>query len=237
MKYYSLILFLLLCSCSKEDNSQTFINTLLDRITTKDSNGNILKVIDYEYDINDLTKITETNSNGEIFTSTLNYNNEGEVTSITYSNGTEVFYTYGFFYGNLIESEIQVNGITTKHHYEYDQLQLISDKKYENDILVCEIDYTYNGLTINVYNNCSSKNLVIEQDGTTISPLVTVYNYQLLNINNLGSRNFTSILNVDTNQFTSYIYDEYNNRNLVLNKKMYIDGELTNVITYEYDLR
>ncbi|MBC8882568.1 hypothetical protein H9X57_01600 [Flavobacterium piscinae] len=209
----------------------------MDRITTKDSSGNILNVIDYEYDINDLKIITETNSNGEIFTSTLNYNSEGKVTSITYSNGTEIFYSYGFFDDNLIGSEIKVNGTIIKHRYYYDQMQLISDKIYENDILICEINYTYDGFTINVSNNCTSENFIIEQDGTSISPLASAYDYQLLNINNLGSRNFKSILNVNTNQFTTYVYDEYNERNLVLNKRMYINGELINIIIYDYDLR
>lgn len=237
MKYYSLIFILLLFSCSKDDNSQTYINTLLDRTTIKNADGTIVKTTDYEYSINDIKKITETNSNGQIFTSTLNYNNEGKVTSISYSDGTEVFYTYSFFSDNIIESVIQANGTITKHRYSYDQVQVISDKKYENDIFVCETNYIYDGFTINVFNNCTAENLVIQQDGTTISPLATVYEYQLLNLNNLGSRNFTSILNVNTNQHTTYVYDEYNDRNLVLNKKMYVNGVLTNTITYEYDLR
>ncbi|WP_298239481.1 hypothetical protein [uncultured Algibacter sp.] len=237
MKYYFLFFLLFILSCDSDDNSSTFKNTFVDRITTTDANGNVEKVIDYIYDINDLKEISETNSNGETFISTLNYDNEGEVTSISFNDGTEVFYNYGLFYGNLIESTIEINGTTIKHRYDYDQLQLISDKKYENDVLVCEINYTYDGLTINSTNSCTSESLIIERDQTTVSPLVTVYNYQLLNINNIGSRNITSILNIDTNEFTEFIYNEFNDRNLVLNKKKYVNGELTNIIEYEYDLR
>jgi hypothetical protein len=241
MKYHFLFFLFFFLSCDSNDNSSTFKNTFVDRITTTDANGKVEKVIDYIYDINDLKKISETNSNGKTITRTLKYSTEGEVTSISFSDGTEVFYTYGMFYGNIIESEIVINGITIKHRYDYDQLELISDKKYENDILVCKIDYKYDGFIVNASNSCSSENLIIKRDGTTVSPLVTVYNHQLLEINDVGSdmgpRNITSILNINTNELTEFVFNEFNDRNLVLNKKKYVNGKLTNIITYEYDLR
>jgi hypothetical protein len=240
MKYYIIFISLFLISCSSDNETTPNVIPDLDRITTTDASGNILKVIDFERNYNKSNRLSKIIENGT-FIKTLNYDkNENRVNSISINDGTEIFYTYGNFFDDIIMSEQKINGLlSTTHYYTNDVSRLIKDIKYENNKLVCEINYSYtntkDGYEIEISNNCLSENLIITHE-STVNPLFFVYDWQLFGISGESLKNVHSIKNAKTNSLIEYTY-EYNKWDYPIKQNKYIDGVLTNIKFFEYDIR
>ncbi len=209
MKKIILISFLaLILSCSSnEDNGLTNSSIKLTRIDHF-SNNNSIGMTVFEYD-DELRLIEQKDGSGNVVF-TYNYENNN-ITSIV-SNSATINYNYN---GYLITSTSNSEN-TTLVEYEYNALeQLVTSKSYENGILQCEINYTFNSednieTVMNSCFNSGSGPNNFEYDNVKNQNSL-LFNPGLLKVFNYGNNNIIQSLDSNSNVLYTVTY-EYNNQ-------------------------
>ena len=152
MRKIILISFLaLILSCNSDDDigqiNSRFKLTKIDHF----SNDNSIGTTVFEYD-EELNLVRQKDGDGNVI---FNYDNvNGKIISIE-NNGQITNYTYEEEL--IISNSSSTNGILYTSQYEYNELsQLITSKSYEDGILQCEINYTFNSMESieTVSNSC-----------------------------------------------------------------------------------
>ena len=212
MRKIILISFLaLILSCNSDDDDNGLSNSRL-KITRIDqfSNNNSIGTTLFEYD-EELRLIAQKDGAGNVIF-TYNYEND-RITSIV-SNSSTTIYNYN---GDLITStsNSENNALV---EYEYNSLeQLITSKSYEDGILQCEINYTFNSednietVTNSCFNSGSGPNN-FEYDNMKNQNSI-LFNSGLLKIFAVGFGNNNIKRALDNNSTVLYtVTYEYNNQ-------------------------
>ena len=204
--FISILTLILSCNSNDDDG---ILNSRLKLTKIKSSiNNNPNETTVFEYD-EQLRLIEQKDGSGN-FIFTYNYEND-KITSIV-SNSETTNYNYN---GDLITSASNsVN--TTLVEYEYNELeQLVTSKSYENGILQCEINYTYNDQDNfeTVSNSCSSSGTGLnrfEYDNMKNQNSL-LFNSGLLKVFSMGYNNTTQAYDSNSNVLYTITY-EYNNQ-------------------------
>jgi hypothetical protein len=211
MRKIILISFLaLILSCNSDDDSGLSNSRLKVTRIDQFSNNNSIGTTLFEYN-EELRLIAQKDGSGNVIF-TYNYENE-KITSII-SNGSTTIYNYN---GDLISSASNSDN-NSLAEYEYNSLeQLATSKNYENGILQCEINYTYNNEdnieTVNnsCFNSGSGPNNFEYDNMKNQNSLL--FNSGLLKIFAVGFGNNNITMSLDNNSNVLYtVTYEYNNQ-------------------------
>ncbi|WP_055435288.1 hypothetical protein [Lacinutrix algicola] len=208
MKKLILFTFLIIFSCSNNDEVEEFTGPIRLKSITFTSNNNNVRILNFFFNADGTLKKSEQIDNSQNI-SYINYNySQGKLISRTRTNGSLLeTYTYE---NNLITSKDYYNSssgvITSTLYYEYNN-NLVS-KSY-SDISVPLI-YTYSGNNLSSTGTEFGTSFTYEYD-TKQNPYTTIYTEEYKKIQLIGSNNevLVNSINSSTNyqENTIYIYN------------------------------
>ncbi len=200
-------ILILILSCDSDDENE-LTNFKLIKIESFDSNNNLNGTTIFEYD-DELRLILQKDGSGNIIYS---YTYENDKINAIISNVSTTNYIYN---GNLIISSSRIqNDTLMSSEYQYNTLeQLINSKNYEDGILQCETNFTYdsNDNIETSINSCTNLERSFEYDNMRNQNSL-LFNSGLLKVFGMGyNNNITKTFDGDSNVLQETTY-EYNNQ-------------------------